>query len=101
MSVYYENFCFVEFHALQFHQMLFETVDYWTKRANKTEVLGLKRDLIEQNKHLLGNWEFCECNPMKIIEGKLFILLLFLTYVTRLLGWLMFVMICLLGAVLR
>ena len=57
-------------------------LDFWTKRTNKTEVLDMKRDIIEQNKHLLSNMETWECHQMKIIKGKWFILMLFLTFVT-------------------
>ena len=68
----------------------------WTKRR----FLDMKRDFIKQNKHLLSKWMSSECNHMKIIKGKWLIWSLFLTCVTLLLGWLLFVMICLLGAVL-
>ena len=76
----------------------------WITEQNaqtKLRVLDIKRDFIEQNKHLLSKWESCECNHMNIMKGKWLILSLFLTCVTPLLGWLLFVMICLLGAVLR
>ena len=72
----------------------FEPVDYWTKRTSKTEFLGIKRDFIEQNKHLLCNRDSCDCNQMKIIKGKWFNLLLFQTFVTPLLGLEMFVCFC-------
>ena len=49
----------------------FEPVDYWTKRANKTEFLDIKRDFIEQNENLLCNMESCEFNHMKVIKGKI------------------------------
>jgi hypothetical protein len=45
----------------------------WTKRR----FLDIKRDFIEQNKHLLSKWESCECNHMKIIKGKWLMLLIF------------------------
>jgi hypothetical protein len=49
----------------------------WTKR----------RDIIDQNEHLLSNMETWECHQMKIIKGKWFILMPFLTFVTPLLVW--------------
>ena len=74
----------------------FEHVDYWRKRANKTEVFGYKETL--SNKYCctqktliysLSKWMSSECNNMKIIKGKGLILSLFLSCVTLLLGWLL------------
>ena len=36
-------------------------------------VLDIKKDFIEQNDHLLCNWDPCDCNQMKIFRGKGFI----------------------------
>jgi hypothetical protein len=41
-----------------------------------------------------------DCHHMKIIKGKGLIVSLFLSFVTLLLGWLLFVIICQLGYIL-
>jgi hypothetical protein len=62
-------------------------LDYCTKHANKKGVFEHKLYFIEQNKHLLWNWDSWECIPIKIIKGKLIFIMLFLSFVTHLLGW--------------
>ena len=52
-------------------------------------------DFIEQNKHLLWNWDSCECILMKIIKGRGIFIMLFLTSVDsttwQVSAWLVFV----------
>ena len=55
-------------------------LDLWTKHANKREVFGHKIDFIEQNKHLLQDWDSWECILMKS-KGKWIFIMLFLTSV--------------------
>ena len=42
-------------------------------------------DFIEQNKHLLWNWDSWECISIKIIKGNWIFIMLFLTFLTPLL----------------
>ena len=44
-------------------------------------------DFIEQNKHLLWNWDSWECIPIKIIKGKWIFIKLFLIFLTPILLW--------------
>ena len=53
----------------------------------------IMKDFVEQNYHLLCSWEPWDCKQRKIFKGKWFILSLFLTFVTPLLVWKMFVML--------
>ena len=53
----------------------------------------IKKDLIEQNYHLLCSWDPWDCKQRKIFKGKWFILSLFQIFVTPLLVWKMFLML--------
>ena len=62
----------------------------WITELNaqtKGRSLDIKMNFIEQNKHFLSHMETWECHQMKIIKGKWSIFMLFLTFVTPLLGW--------------
>ena len=80
---------------------VFEPVDCWRKRANKTEIFGYKETLSNKRNIYWINECLLSANIWSSSKGKWFILSLFLTSVTLLLGWLLFVMICLLGYVLK
>jgi hypothetical protein len=98
--------CFYELYVYNldfFVCLLWLRLCLWITEENmqtKRRFSDIKRDFIEQKEHLLKKWMSSECNHMKI-KGKWLIWSLFLTCVTLLLGWLLFVIICLLGYVLK
>ena len=53
--------------------VLLGCIRQWITEQNaptKLSFWDIKRDFIEQNKHLLCSWDSCDCNHVKIFKGK-------------------------------